>query len=92
MSKNAWALDLVAEFEFNQKVWGVLEDRWLFDNIVREVGYETSTLFLKDLWIGELPLEVRFIRLFELVDNKLVYVSEMHFLKWVLMGMHGSGE
>jgi len=65
----------VAKFELNHKGWGVL------DNIVREVGDGVSTL-----WVGELPLELRFRRLFDLADNKLVFVAEMHFLGWGVDG------
>jgi len=38
------------------------------------MGDEVSTL-----WVGELPLELRFRRLFDLADNKLVFVAKMHF-------------
>jgi len=38
------------------------------------------------LWICELPFELRFRRLFDLADNKLVFVTEMHFLGWGVNG------
>jgi len=44
------------------------------------------TLFWKDLWIGELLLEVRFRRLFELADNKLVTIAKMHCFGWGVNG------
>lgn len=39
-----------------------------------------STLFLCDPWIGGASLEVRLRRLFELDENKLAIVVDMHFM------------
>ena len=58
----------------------MLEDKWLLDNIVREMGDGVSSL-----WVGELLLELRFGRLFDLADN-IVSVAEMHFLVWGVNG------
>ena len=52
----------------NNIIEGVVDGGWLFDNISRKVGDETSTLFWSDPWLDGVPLKVRFGRLFELAD------------------------
>lgn len=43
-----------------------MEDRWLLDNINREVGDGRSTLFWRDAWLNGQTSVVRFSRLFYL--------------------------
>jgi len=38
---------------------------WFYDNIRLKVGNRASTLFWFDRWVGEVPLQVRFRRLFD---------------------------
>ena len=45
------------------------DERWLLDNIVREVRDGTSTLFWKDPRLEGTSLEVYFKRVFELAGN-----------------------
>lgn len=45
-----------------------------------------STLFWKNSWLDRSTLEACLIRLFELVDNKLITVAEIHFLGWEVIG------
>ena len=56
---------------------GFVDNRWMLDNIVRRVGNGQSTLFWVDPWLDNCPLERSYSRLYQLVDNKLVTVSEM---------------
>jgi hypothetical protein len=58
----------------------MLDEGYLLYNIQCEVGDEMSTLFLCDSWLGGASLEVRFRRLFELDENKLAIVVDMHFM------------
>jgi hypothetical protein len=59
----------------------MLEETWLLDNISREVGHGSSTLFWKDLWCNDSSFEVSFRRLFEFPDNKLDVV-DIYLLGW----------
>ena len=52
---------------------------WLANNIVREVGDGSSTLFWKDHWLGGNLLSLIFYRLFDLAKNKLVSVAAMFY-------------
>jgi len=56
---------------------GFVDNRWMSDNIVRRVGGGRSNLFWVDPWLDDCPLERSYSRLYQLVDNKLVTVSEM---------------
>jgi len=58
-------------------VSGLLDDRWLVDNISRQVGDVTSSLFWKDPWLDGVSLHVRYARLFDLAVNKFATVGEM---------------
>jgi len=58
----------------------VLDDRWLLNNITREVGDERSNLFWKDSWLDGSSLNISFKGLFELFDDKLITVADMHAL------------
>jgi hypothetical protein len=61
---------------------GLVDNRWMSDNIVRRVGDGRSTLFWVDPWLDDCPLERSYNRLYQLADNKLVTVSEMCQLGW----------
>jgi len=61
---------------------GMLDTRWLLDNIVRKVGDGCHTLFWEDPWLDDVPLAVIFSRLFELSNFKLATVREMFRLGW----------
>lgn len=41
-----------------------------------------TTLFWKDVWLDSSSLDVRFKRLFELIDNNLIIVVDMYVLGW----------
>jgi len=67
------------------RVWeGVGEGvgRWFDDNTRRVIGDGRDTLFWYDTWVGEMPLRVRFPRLFDLVVVKECTVEEMWRLGW----------
>ena len=59
---------------------------WFHDNLCLKVGNGSSTLFWFDRWLGEAPLQVRFRRLFNLSENKLLTVAQMHDLGWDVGG------
>jgi len=59
---------------------------WFHDNVCLKVGNGSSTLFWFDRWLGEAPLQVRFRRLFNLSENKLLTVAQMHDLGWDVGG------
>jgi len=61
---------------------GLVNARWLVDNIVRKVGDGCTTLFWEDLWLLDVPLAVSFSRLFEWSKNKGATVNEMFLLGW----------
>ncbi|GAU24627.1 hypothetical protein TSUD_289900 [Trifolium subterraneum] len=65
---------------------GLVDSRWLEDNISRKVGDGHSTLFWMDNLLGECPLARSFSRLFALAENKLITVSEMFTLGWGVGG------
>ncbi|GAU37723.1 hypothetical protein TSUD_382160 [Trifolium subterraneum] len=50
------------------------------------VGDGSDTYFWIDPWVDEIPLCVRFGRLFDLAENKLRTVAEMFFLGWGVDG------
>ena len=61
---------------------GLLDGGWLQNNIVREAGDGSSTLFRKDHWIRGNTLSIRFHRLFELSEYKLASVADMFYFGW----------
>jgi len=63
-----------------------MEERWLLDNIIREVGDERSTFFWRDVWLDGQPFDLRFSRLSDLATNKLAIVAEMYVLGWGVDG------
>ena len=61
---------------------GLLYDRWLLDNIYRQMGDGASLVFRKDPWLDGVSLDVRYAKLFDLAVNKFVIVAEMFSLGW----------
>ncbi|KEH42584.1 transmembrane protein, putative [Medicago truncatula] len=57
--------------------------RWFDNNIRREVGNRRNTLFWYDTWVWEVPLSIKFPRLFDLAMNKESMVEEMWRLGWL---------
>jgi hypothetical protein len=51
--------------------------RWFDVNIRRVVGVGRHTLFWHENWVGEIPLRVKFPRLFDLAVSKECSVEEM---------------
>lgn len=54
--------------------------RWFEENLRRKVGDGTYTFFWKDLWLGELNLRDRFMRLFNLSENTWTTMTYMFSL------------
>jgi len=50
--------------------------RWFDNNVRRVVGDGNVTLFWQDIWVGEVPLKLKFPRLYELANNKMCSVTE----------------
>jgi hypothetical protein len=44
---------------------------WFVDGVERQVGSGVETLFWSDLWLGGVPLSVRYPRLFDLSLHRL---------------------
>ena len=65
---------------------GLADATWLVDNIVRQVGDGSTTLFWVDPWLGDIPLATSYARLFELSKNKQATVLEMYTLGWGVGG------
>jgi len=55
---------------------------WYHDNLCLKEGNGSSTLFWFNRWLGEVPFQVRFRRLFDLAENKLMTVAQMYDLGW----------
>ncbi|MCI59910.1 cytochrome P450, partial [Trifolium medium] len=72
---------------------GLLDDRWLLDNISRQVGDGASSLFWKDPWLDGVSLDARYAKLFDLAVIKFATVLRK-CSHWVggLMVRRGSGE
>ena len=60
----------------------MLNEWWLLDNVVREMGDGNNALFWKDPWLGGSSFDISFSRLFELTNNKLITVADMNSLGW----------
>jgi len=50
--------------------------RWFDNNISRVVEDGNDTFFWEDIWVGEVPLKLKFPRLYELALNKKCSVAE----------------
>ena len=55
---------------------------WFPDNLRLIVGNGVSSHFWLDRWVGEVPLCVRFLHLFDLSENKMATVVEMFAWGW----------
>jgi len=56
---------------------GAAVGRWFDNNIRWVVGNGRKTFFWTDNWLGGVPLNLQFIRLYELSVNKDCLVEEM---------------
>ncbi|GAU39629.1 hypothetical protein TSUD_397170 [Trifolium subterraneum] len=65
---------------------GLIDPRWLSDNIVRKIGDGRSTAFWVDSWLEVGPLARAFGRLYDLADNKNISVADMLEAGWALNG------
>ena len=65
---------------------GRINDGWMLDNIICEVGDGASSLFWVDLWLEGKSLNKVYARLYELVGNKLVMLAQMFALDEELLG------
>ena len=61
---------------------GQWEGSWFEDNVRRIVGGGGSTFFWSDNWVGDVPLRVKFPRLFDLAVDKWVTVQQMTSRGW----------
>jgi len=61
-------------------------ESWFDRNVRRMVGDGRTTLFWFDHWVGEMPLRIKFSRLFDLAINKECMVEEMASLGWEVEG------
>ena len=71
---------------------GLMVGTWFPDNVNLKVRNGADTLFWFDRWAGEIPFQVRFRRLFDLSENKLLTIAQMFQLGWVRVVRRGSGE
>ena len=55
---------------------------WFEDNVLRIIGCGSTTFFWTDKWVGGVPLQVRFPRLFSLAENRWVTMAEMESRGW----------
>ena len=55
---------------------------WFEDNTRRIVSDGRDTLFWHNIWVGEIPLRIKFPRLYDLAVNKECSVEEMGRLGW----------
>jgi hypothetical protein len=56
--------------------------QWFDANVHRVIGDGRGTLFWHDIWIGDIPLKLKFPRLFDLAESKERTVEEMPSLGW----------
>ncbi|GAU40087.1 hypothetical protein TSUD_151310 [Trifolium subterraneum] len=61
---------------------GLIDPRWLADNIVRQIGDGRTTSFWVDSWLEVGPLARAFSRLYDLADNKNISVTDMCANGW----------
>ncbi|GAU46155.1 hypothetical protein TSUD_401590 [Trifolium subterraneum] len=65
---------------------GLLDSRWLKDNLIRKIGNGREALFWKDPWLDDCSLARSFGRLFDLAENKLITVHDMYEAGWGVGG------
>lgn len=56
--------------------------RWFDENTRRVLSNGRDTLSWYDTWVGEIPLKIKFPRLFELAVNKECRVEEIWRMRW----------
>jgi len=71
---------------------GSVFGNWYADNVRLKIGNGLNTLFWLDMWLGEVPLRVRYPRLYELSENKLLNVAQMYALCGMREERRESGE
>jgi hypothetical protein len=59
---------------------------WFAEGVERQVGNGVESFFWRDPWLGEAPLSVRYMRLFDLSLFKSSTVAEMRDLGWEARG------
>lgn len=57
-------------------------DMWFDNNLWKLVGNDANTYFQTDPWLSDVPLYVRFHKLFELTGNPLMPSADMFGLAW----------
>lgn len=57
-------------------------ESWFSERVSRKVGDGAATYFWRDRWLEDVPLCQRFGRLFELAEDKSIYVASMFSLGW----------
>jgi len=65
---------------------GFVDGGWLLDNIDREMDDGSSTLIWRDPWLDEVSINVRYCRLYDLAENKMMIVVDMNALDWGVNG------
>ena len=65
---------------------GAVVARWFDNNIRRVVEDGRKTFFWTDNWLGGVPLNLQFSRLYELSFNKDCLLEEMACLGWEVGG------
>ena len=72
---------------------GVGEGRanWFDSNTRRVVGNGRRTLFWHDIWVGDVPLKLKFPRIFDLSVHKECSVEKMRRLLGAVDGGRGCG-
>jgi len=64
---------------------------WFAGRVSKVLGDGTNTFFWFDRWLGDVPLCMRFARLFDLATNKLSTVADMCTLGWGKRERRGVG-
>ena len=75
-SVSSWWRDLgrIRDGEGESDCW------WFSHNVMRKLGDGAETLFWSHRWIDGVPLSVRFSRLFDLAENKIITVANFFSL------------
>jgi hypothetical protein len=54
-----------------------LSQNWFSQRVVKKLGNGANTRFWRDLWVGEIPLQCKFPRLFSISTQKEMMVADM---------------
>jgi len=79
---SVWWRDIASIRDGDASVLG----SWFPENLRIHVGNGANTLFWLDRWVGDVPLCVRFSRLYDLSENKLAAVAQMFSWGWEVGG------